>query len=63
MMKELENEFEMCQCGDDESNNLERCRNPGCTNTGCDACGEVEWCCSEHDEANGDYFCMECEQS
>lgn len=52
----------VCQCGEERPNNLESCRSPGCTNTGCDACDEVEWCCDEHDEANGDYFCSECRE-
>ena len=50
----------VCQCGEERPNNLQECQMPGCNNIGCDACSEVEWCGSEHDDANGDYFCSEC---
>lgn len=52
----------VCQCGEERPNNLTTCASPGCANQGCDCCDEVEWCCDEHDEANGDWFCGECRE-
>lgn len=51
---------EACDCGEQHPDNLEHCASPNCTNTGCDACGEIEWCGDEHDEDCGDWFCGEC---
>lgn len=48
----------ICPCGEERPSNLMTC--VGCSTQGCDACGEIEWCCDENDEANGDYFCSEC---
>jgi len=49
----------VCSCGEANPSNLESCSHPGCTVTGCDSCGEIEWCCDLDDEANGDTFCSE----
>jgi hypothetical protein len=51
----------VCQCGEERPSNLTYCASPGCVNMGCDSCDEVEWCCHPHDEADGDYFCGECQ--
>lgn len=49
----------VCQCGERRPDGIAYCHHPGCERTGCDACGEIEWCCSPYDEADGDYFCSE----
>lgn len=49
----------VCSCGEERPHNVTYCRHPGCDKTGCDSCCEVNWCHSEFDEANGDYFCSE----
>ena len=50
----------VCDCGEERPNNFEVCASPGCNATGCDSCNRIEWCCSEHDEPDGDYFCDDC---
>ena len=46
----------VCQCGE-QATTLESCRHPGCKVVGCESCDEVTWCCSEYDEADGEFFC------
>lgn len=48
-----------CLCGEPNPDNLESCRHPGCDVVGCESCEEVNWRCSEFDEADGDWFCTE----
>ena len=45
----------ICEATEEESD-LERCAD--CGHLFCDDC--LEWCCNEHDELNGDWFCEEC---
>lgn len=44
----------LCGAEDDD---VERCA--GCGRDFCPNCGD--WCHAEFDEANGDYFCEECQ--
>lgn len=50
----------VCDCGEEHAANLQSCAAPGCQNTGCDACGSMEYCADDEDDWGGEYFCEMC---
>jgi len=45
-------------CGETDSDLVACC---GCNRRVCHEC--CQWCCEEHDNANGDWFCDECRET